>query len=82
MKRILFLFNHPAFYKVRLLNELSKYFEIDVIFERRKNKDRNKFFYSESNYKFNLTPINGIKLGNENFLSFGIKKYLKNNHET
>ena len=80
MKRILFVFNHPAFYKVRLLNELSKYFEIDVIFERRKNKDRNKFFYSESNYKFNLIPINGIKLGNENFLSFGIKKYLKNNH--
>ena len=81
MKRILFVFNHPAFYKVRLLNELSKYFEIDVIFERRKNKDRNKFFYSENNYKFNLIPINGIKLGNENFLSFGIKKYLKNNHE-
>ena len=57
MKRILFVFNHPAFYKVRLLNELSKYFEIDVIFERRKNKDRNKFFYSESNYKLNLISI-------------------------
>ena len=28
MKKVLFVFNHPAPYKVRLFNELAKYFEM------------------------------------------------------
>lgn len=77
--KILFVFNHPAPYKVRLLNELNKYFDLTVIFERDLNKDRQNSFYFEKEYKFKTIKINGIKIGNENFISNGIKNHLKKN---
>ena len=79
MKKVLFVFNHPAPYKVRLLNELSKEFDLSVIFERDSNSDRNKKFYEENKINFNRILIKGIKLFRENFLSAGITKIIKNN---
>lgn len=80
MKKVLFVFNHPAPYKVRLLNELSKFLDLEVIFERGGASDRNKKFYFEQDYKFKLIPIKGIKVGTENLLSNGVKKHLKKNN--
>ena len=80
MKKVLFVFNHPAPYKVRLLNKLSEFLDLDVIFERHKASDRNKAFYYERDYKFNLLPIKGIKVGAENFISKGIVKAIKRRH--
>lgn len=79
MKKILIVFNHPAPYKVRLFNELSKVFDLHVIFERDSASDRNKNFYFEEEYQFTTHKIKGIKLGTENFLSCGVKKHLKHN---
>ena len=79
MKKVLFVFNHPAPYKVRLLNELSKFLDLEVIFERGDASDRNKKFYFEQDYHFKLVPIKGIKIGTENLLSNGVKKHLKKN---
>lgn len=79
MKRILFVFNHPAPYKVRFLNELSNYCELHVIFERDKNTDRDSKFYFEKEYKFAQHFIKGKKLGRENFISNGIIKHIKEN---
>ena len=79
MKKVLIVFNHPAPYKVRLFNELAKNMELSVIFERGKNKDRSKSFYSENKYQFNLVKVHGLKLGNENFISSGVKKHIKKN---
>lgn len=79
MKKILFVFNHPAPYKVRFLNELSKYCELHVIFERNNNSDRDSKFYFEHNYTFTLHQIKGTKISNENFISNGIVKHIKNN---
>lgn len=79
MKKILFVFNHPAYYKVRLLNELAKEYDLTVIFERDKNADRNKKFYDEQNFNFKLIKIKGIKISNENFFSNGVKNHIKNN---
>lgn len=80
MKKILFVFNHPAPYKVRLLNELSKECDLSVIFERMSNSDRNAQFYSEKKYLFKLVTIRGLKIGKENFFSSGIKNHIKKNH--
>lgn len=80
MYKILFVFNHPAPYKVKLLNELSKFYDLTVIFERDNNKDRNKGFYSENKYEFNYVQIKGIKIGKENFFSTGVKNHIKENH--
>ena len=79
MKKILIVFNHPAPYKVRLFNELSKHFDLHVIFERDSASDRNKKFYFEENFNFPTHKIKGIKVGRENLLSFGVKKHLKTN---
>ncbi len=79
MKKILIVFNHPAPYKVRLFNELSKTFDLHVIFERDANKDRSKAFYFEDKYNFTTHKIKGTKLGKENILSSGVKKHIKQN---
>lgn len=79
MKRILIVFNHPAPYKVALFNELTKYFDVTVIFERKSERDRNQSFYNNEKYKFNTVKIKGIPFGNMNIFSFGVKKHIKNN---
>ena len=79
MKKILIVFNHPAPYKVRLFNELSKNFDLHVIFERRSASDRNKGFYFEEKYNFTTHKIYGIKVGTEGLLSHGVKKHLQHN---
>lgn len=79
MKKILIVFNHPAPYKVRLFNELSKNFDLHVIFERGSASDRNKGFYFEEDFNFITHKIHGIKFGREGLLSFGVKKHLKHN---
>lgn len=79
MKKVLFVFNHPAPYKVRLLNELSKFLDLTVIFERVKNSDRNKQFYFEENYKFKTVHISGLYLGRENIISKAVKNHIKHN---
>lgn len=79
MKKILFVFNHPAPYKVRLFNELSKHFDLTVIFERDSANNRTIEFYSETKYDFKTVSIKGVKLGDENILSNAIKNHLKTN---
>lgn len=79
MKKVLFVFNHPAPYKVRFLNELSKFVDLNVIFERDKNSDRNKSFYFEHSYLFKTTKIKGLAIGKENIISNDVKKHLQNN---
>lgn len=79
MKKVLIVFNHPAPYKVRLFNELSKSFDLHVIFERGSNKDRNKAFYFEEKYDFTTHKIHGIKVGKEGFISTGIRRHLQYN---
>ena len=79
MKKVLIVFNHPAPYKVRLFNELSKTFDLHVIFERKSTSDRNKGFYFEEKYNFTTHKIHGIKVGREGFISNAIKKHLQHN---
>ena len=79
MKKILIVFNHPAPYKVRLFNELSKDFDLHVIFERKSASDRSKGFYFEEKYNFTTHKIHGLNIGREGKLSFGIKKHLLKN---
>ena len=79
MKKVVFVFNHPAPYKVRFLNELSKFVDLNVIFEREKNSDRNKSFYFEHSYLFKTTKIKGLAIGKENIISNDVKKHLQNN---
>lgn len=77
MKKILIVFNHPAPYKVMFFNELAKYYDLTVIFERDKEKTRNKEFYTDKIYNFNNVHVKGLPVGNMNFVSGDVKNHIK-----
>ena len=76
--KICIVFNHPAPYKVRLFNELAKKHDIFVVFERKASSGRAKNFYNEEIH-FPHIFLKGINVGEENFISNGIKTHLKQN---
>ena len=66
--KTLFVFNHPAPYKVHVYNELARIAEIQVIFERTKAKDRPDSFYNVNQYNFSVIFLKrgsffGIEIG-------------------
>lgn len=81
--KILFVFNHPAPYKVALFNELAKHDDIDltVFFERMKNSDRKNAFYNEKTFQFKTIFLKKGYVGKENSFSFKLKKYIKKHHK-
>ena len=78
--KALFVFNHPAPYKVHIFNELNKLFPIQVVFERTKAKDRPDSFYSENEYNFPVYFLKRGAFGLENSYSGELKKFIKKHH--
>lgn len=78
--KILFVFNHPAPYKVSLFNELANLFDLDVIFERKKAKDRPDSFYANNIYNFNVRFLKRGSFGYENSNTGELRKYIAQNH--
>ena len=78
--KTLFVFNHPAPYKVHVFNELTKLTDIRVIFERRKAKDRPDSFYADNEYDFPVIFLKNKGFGNENTFTGELKKYIKKHH--
>ena len=78
--RVLIVFNHPAPYKVKIFNELAKYVDLTVLFERTKAGDRPDIFYRENKYDFNVEFIKTGYVGNEGSISNKVRNYIKENH--
>ena len=79
--RVLIVFNHPAPYKVHIFNELSKYVDLTVLFERNKAKDRPDSFYIANKYDFNSITLTDGYVGNEGSLSSGVKDYIRAHYQ-
>ena len=79
--KVLIVFNHPAPYKVHIFNELSKYVDLTVLFERNKAKDRPDSFYSANKYDFKCITLTDGYIGNEGSISSGVKNYIKEHHK-
>ncbi len=77
--KVLFVFNHPAPYKIRLFNELSSSCELTVLFERHSASDRTPLFYSSDPIRFKAKFLHGLLIGNENHLSRGVIREIKKN---
>lgn len=75
--KVLIVFNHPAPYKVSIFNELAKYCDLTVIFERTKAKDRPDDFYINNDYQFKTVFLKRGYVGNEGSISSAVKKYIK-----
>ena len=78
--RVLIIFNHPAPYKVKAFNELSKYCDLTVLFERTKAKDRPDSFYDANEYKFNVMFLKDGYIGREGTISNKVRQYIKLHH--
>ena len=79
--KVLFVFNHPAPYKVRLFNELAKDIDLDVIFERKSASDRPKNFYNCNNFHFNVRFLKRGAFSKENSNTGELKKYIAEHYK-
>lgn len=75
--KVLFLTNIPSPYRVDFFNELGKYCDLTVLFEKQTSSERDS---SWNNYKFeNLNGIflRGISISTDSALCVGLGKYIK-----
>ncbi len=77
--KVLFLTNIPSPYRVDFFNELGKYCELTVLYERKKADNRE--WISNKNNHFKAVFLKGIKKGNDTALCFEVIKYLKEHYD-
>lgn len=75
--KILWLFNHPAPYKIDFFNELGKKCELTAVFERRKEGDRPDAFYYGEAKNFKMVILNSIHFGPYNNFTSKAKSIIK-----
>ena len=76
--KVLFLTNVPSPYRVDFFNELGKYCDLTVVFEKKTSNERDE---SWKNYKFNTFKgifLKGISISTDSAFCFGLKKIIKN----
>ena len=78
--RVLIIFNHPAPYKVKVFNELSKYLDLTVLFERTKERNRPDSFYDANEYKFETIFLKDGYVRDDGSISNNVRKYIKHHH--
>ena len=78
--KVLYLSNIPSPYRVAFFNELSKYCQLTVVFERHTAKDRNGEWY-DTQFDFEVIFLNSISIGKESSLSLDIIHYLKSQYD-
>lgn len=79
--KVLIVFNHPAPYKIRLFNELAKYFDLEVIFERNKERSRPESFYDFKDFNFKYTILKRGAYGEDNSYTSELKNIIKKRHQ-
>ena len=78
--KILWIFNHPAPYKVQLFNEIAKFVDLEVVFERTGEKSRPSEYYSKNVYNFKHYFFKHGYFGERNTFSGALKKFVKKNY--
>ena len=75
-KKVLFLTNIPAPYRVDFFNELGKKCELTVLFERDTASDRNESWKADKFQNFEAIVLKGRNMNSDVALSFEVLKYL------
>lgn len=81
MKKMLFITNIPAPYKVSYFELLNQFFELTVIYERKIASNRDSRWKNEDKRYFKEIYLNGKNIGVEASLSIEIIKYLKKKYD-
>lgn len=75
--KILFLTNVPSPYRVDFFNELGKYCDLTVVFEKRFSSERDKAWKDYTFANFKGVFLKGISVSTDSAVSFGAVKYVK-----
>ena len=75
-KKVLYLTNIEVPYKVRFLNELSKYCDLTVLYERSLSSNRDTKWTGSEKIEYKVAYLDGIKIGNEFSFSFRILRHI------
>lgn len=78
--KVLYITNIAAPYRVDFFNELNRYCDLTVLFERKKAVDRNDEWYNNV-FNFNGIFLKSKNIGNEAAISFEVIKYLKQKYD-
>ena len=79
MKKVLYVTNLPAPYKVNFFNILSREVELTVVYEREKASNRDSKWKSDSKYNYEEIYLHGKNIGMEASVSLEILKIIKKN---
>lgn len=79
--KVLFITNVPSPYRVDFFNEIGKYVDLTVLFERNNAKSRNDEWMSNNFKNFKYHFLKGIEYGDDAVISFEVKKYLKDKYD-
>ncbi len=79
--KILYLTNIPVPYRVDFFNELGKYCDLTVLYEKKLSKDRNSKWLDNVGENYKEEYIGGVDIGKDNRLSFKIIKWLNKKYD-
>lgn len=75
--KILFLTNVPSPYRVDFFNELGKYCDLTVVFEKKFSGERDKAWKDYNFANFKGVFLKGISISTDSVVSFGAVKFVK-----
>lgn len=73
---VLYLVNIPSPYRVSFFNELGKYCDLTVVFERKESSEREKEWHDYNFENFKGVFLKGIEIGANSGFDFRVKSYL------
>ena len=77
MRKVLYITNLPVPYKIDFFNELGKYVDLTVAFERKMASNRDSEWLSSNIYGFKAVFLSGIKVGVEDGFCPGICELIR-----
>lgn len=75
--KVLYLTNIEVPYRIRFFNQLAKYVDLTVVYERRKSANRDATWSKSEEKKYDVHFLDGVNVGNENSFSFSILSWVR-----
>ncbi len=78
--KVLFITNVPSPYRVDFFNELGKYCDLTVVFEKKASNERDASWRNYTFKTFKGIFLKGISISTDSAFCFGLNKIIKNGH--